>query len=488
MIKNKLKEIGCSAAFLILGIFIFPIFSLGQSIKSDPFLIQYNKVGKLSLGVFLKEVFWNYSQNRIGKVFVHVGSDIFSQYEILSPNQKEVLFYVEPDCRTGDSICIIKRIEIYNSKFHTPEKIKVGMLYQDITNSGLKISFLGWHRGNLIARTEKNPINFILSTSGIPKKWFSDMKPKMLPFNTQIIGIVLTGAAIEGYTFRQFDSLNFGRKFLDNDLIIAKTLQSNKSTVTMDKPLPVTTLPKQTGNPVNLQSSNSSLSNSEPPILPEKISELTAISTKSNNKLILPSNTKIPNSKNLSPSNKALAIIISDNSSRHNESSPSKTQNSPQLNFYKKGETADNFNHKVPGSEKKIESKVSDQDTLSGKVEIKPFPAHSNSRVNFVIASDNETIYTVSQRFNLSISEIFDYNPYLMIRNMKPGDKVFLVNKDSIPSLEAMGVDPYHTKGQVSKIYLKTKDYSYGDTPSPNNPSDSLNAKSRINTPFIKKK
>jgi LysM repeat protein len=115
-------------------------------------------------------------------------------------------------------------------------------------------------------------------------------------------------------------------------------------------------------------------------------------------------------------------------------------------------------------------------------------PKNAGSKVNFIIASANESIYSVSQRYNLSVSEIFDYNPFLSLRKMKPGDKIFLINKDSIPSLQAMDIDPFHTKGPVSKVYLQTKDYSYGNSTGPSNANDSLLFKRGNIPPAVKNK
>jgi len=463
-----------------LGNVILPDQSNARFIKSDPFLIQYNKVGKLALGGYLKEIFWNYSKNRIGKVFIHEGQEIFSQYEILSPDQKEVLFSVEPDCRIADSLCIIKRIEIYSPEFHTAEKIHVGMLYQDLTHAGLKITYLGWHRGNLIARTAFNPMDYVLSTEGIPKKWFSTMDPHMIPFSTKIIGIVLTGPEMEGFTFRQYDSLMFGAKFVSNNLLISQNLKSN------------TKLSQDQSTKASMVSSTSKAVSPDNKIIssiPNKPNKALAESNApkspapSNNlPLQVISKSKLAPMPNLDP--KWVVATVS-KSTYLNSKVPTpgikmKTLvNLPVFSKPRNESIALNENKAVLTPKTVSPNPVNNPAVIiHQKEDEKPAIDNYRSKASYIIASSSESIYTVSQRYNLSVSEIFDYNPFLSLRKMKAGDKIYLVNKDSVNSLQAYDVDPYHTKGPVSKVYLQTKDYTYGNT---NSPSDSLSSK-RPNT------
>jgi len=479
----------------------------------DPYLIKSNQVGKLVLGGYLKEIFWNYPENRIGKVFIHDGSNIYSQYEILSSDLKEVLFTVEPDCRSGDSLCIIKRIEVYAQNFHTAENTRVGMLYQDIINSGQVIESIRWYRGSLIARTRGNSMNYILGTSGIPKSWFTNMDPHMVPFSTPIISIVLTGQDFEGFTFRRYDSLmgatyysHRGSAGNGNELKNKNTLNQTSTPVVVSKRIseldPIlsgTVLVKNS----SLEKANlpSIFIRYHAPLIQTRISSSSPFLAQKSG--IIPSITSDPKPKSPITLNKTSPLptkpVIQDkkpqatitatygNGAKTNSSPPtSEISTSNQNQALVSGKTpsihSDQVSSKpLSGQDSRklteerslisnsINSNLRDSKESENKDQI-GIPAQKK---NYIIASPGESIFTVSERYNLSVSEIFDYNPFLIQRKMKAGDKIIIGILDN-PSSQVYAIDPYHTKGPVSKVYLQTKDLSFGNIPS-GSAQDSIN-------------
>lgn len=181
--------------------------------KSPNWTLNKNKVDVLVLGASIKEIYWNYAPERIQKVLTFDGNGRYIHYEVLSQNLKEVLFTVVPDCRDGDSLCIIKRIIVQSKQYQTPRHLRVGMNYKDINKSKQRLDFLGWFEGNLVIRTVNDQINYVLNTEGIPKNWYATMEPDSLPKNTVIMNLVISGKDMEGFTMAEFDSLQLKKIF-----------------------------------------------------------------------------------------------------------------------------------------------------------------------------------------------------------------------------------------------------------------------------------
>ncbi len=173
--------------------------------------ITYNKIDNIVLGSSMKEIFWHYPKARIQKVLTYDSQGGYTQYEILSPDLKEVLFSIEPSCRDEDSLCIMKRINVKSKIFHTAKNIRIGMNIKNILNSKQEIKRIGWFEGNLVAKISEDQINCVLQTESIPKEWYCDMKVKSLPDSTQIIGFMLSGKDLNGFTFKDYDSVFLNR-------------------------------------------------------------------------------------------------------------------------------------------------------------------------------------------------------------------------------------------------------------------------------------
>ena len=208
-----------------------PLKVANHTIKSKPapFLISSKRVDKLTLGTSIKELYWNYPKERIQKVLIFDARGEYNQYEVLSANKKEVLFSIDPDCRDGDSLCIIKRIMVKNNCFKTAGNLKVGMFYKDLLIARQKLSYIGWYEGNLIAKTNKSSINIIFKTDEIPKSWYVQMNSRTLPNNTKIIGFMISGSDFNGYTYKKYDSLLLS-KYLVKAIPKKKSLRIIKTT------------------------------------------------------------------------------------------------------------------------------------------------------------------------------------------------------------------------------------------------------------------
>jgi len=193
-----------------------------SAVLPDLFLVNGNSVEKVILGKSIKDVYTLYPAKRIERVLIYDAKGSYEKIEILSRDRSEVLFFIEPDCSSQDSACIIKRINITSSTYHTKKNLRVGKYYVDLLKSHEKINELTWFEGNLIIRGNEAGLSYVMQTVNIPKPWYSTMDQNTLPDSTKIIGIMITGKDLKGVSYQEIDSLN--KKFLAN--IALKKLNS----------------------------------------------------------------------------------------------------------------------------------------------------------------------------------------------------------------------------------------------------------------------
>lgn len=226
-------EFNASMKLFILTIFMamltittFPQFSLAKccglrlsaivngkpGISPDLLLINGNSVEKVMLGKSMKEVYTFYPAKRIERVLIYDARGSYEKIEILSRDRSEVLFFIEPDCSSHDSACIIKRINITSATYHTKKNLRVGKYYVDIVKSGDKIKEVAWFEGNLIIRGRETGLSYVMQTASIPKPWYATMDQNTLPDSTKIIGMMISGKDLKGVSYLEVDSLN--KKFL----------------------------------------------------------------------------------------------------------------------------------------------------------------------------------------------------------------------------------------------------------------------------------
>ncbi len=172
----------------------------------DAFKIGSNQIDRLFLGKTLEEVYSRYGKSRIQRVMVFDANSSYDRYDILSMDQKTILYSIIPDCREIDSLCIIKRFIIRNKDFHTSRNLRVGLTYRDLLNTKQEINYLGWFEDNLVGRTATDSINYIFDTESIPKDKFGNLDKCTLPENTKISGIILSGKDLNGYNLNMYDS------------------------------------------------------------------------------------------------------------------------------------------------------------------------------------------------------------------------------------------------------------------------------------------
>ena len=183
-------------------------------ISPDLLLVNGNSVEKVILGKSMKEVYSLYPAKRIERVLIYDAKGSYEKIEILSRDMSEVLFFIEPDCSSQDSACIIKRINITSATYHTKKNLRVGKYFVDLVKSGDKINEITWFEGNLIIRGREAGLSYVMQTVSIPKPWYATMDQNTLPDSTKIIGMMITGKDLKGVSYLEVDSLN--KKFLAN--------------------------------------------------------------------------------------------------------------------------------------------------------------------------------------------------------------------------------------------------------------------------------
>lgn len=175
---------------------------------TDLLLVHGNSVEKVMLGKSMKEVYSLYPAKRIERVLIYDAKGSYEKIEILSRDRAEVLFFIEPDCSSADSACIIKRINITSSLYHTRKNVRVGKYYVDLVRSGEKVKEITWFEGNLVVRGKDAGVSYVLLTNSIPKPWYHTMDQETLPDSTKIIGMMITGKELKGMSFQEVDSTN----------------------------------------------------------------------------------------------------------------------------------------------------------------------------------------------------------------------------------------------------------------------------------------
>lgn len=203
----------------------------------DIYLVHGNSVEKVMLGKSMKEVYKLYPPKRIERVLIYDGKGSYEKIEILNRDRSEVLFFIEPDCSSQDSACIIKRINITSSTYHTKKNLRVGKYFVDLVKSGEKTTELAWFEGNLILRSKEAGLSYVLQTVNIPKPWYTTMNNETLPDSTKIIGMMITGKDLRGVSYQEVDSLNrkFQAELAVKKLSLAAKLLVNKQKVSAVK-------------------------------------------------------------------------------------------------------------------------------------------------------------------------------------------------------------------------------------------------------------
>lgn len=174
----------------------------------DMLLVHGNSVEKIKLGRSMKEVYAMYPAKRIERVLIYDEKGSYEKIEILNKDRSEVLFFIEPDCNSVDSSCIIRRINITSNIYHTRSNLRVGKYYVDLVKTGEKFIDIAWFEGNLVIRAKETGLSYVLQTNSIPKPWYVSMDRETLPDSTKIIGMMVTGKNLKGMSYLEVDSLN----------------------------------------------------------------------------------------------------------------------------------------------------------------------------------------------------------------------------------------------------------------------------------------
>ncbi|MCO4292314.1 hypothetical protein NF867_05495 [Solitalea sp. MAHUQ-68] len=158
-------------------------------VKVSPSLIKINSVGVLKIGMSVDTIKKIFPKDRVYKVYIYDQKNKYEQYQVTATDKTSQYLFITPEC-DGDSICTIRQIIAKHPYFKTDRDISVGMMLDDLV---LAYGYLEsrWEEENLIVRNPEG-IDFVMDTSGIPKRWYRKMNLDRLPLPTKIIGIMIT--------------------------------------------------------------------------------------------------------------------------------------------------------------------------------------------------------------------------------------------------------------------------------------------------------
>ncbi|POY35399.1 hypothetical protein C3K47_15160 [Solitalea longa] len=158
-------------------------------VKLAPNIIKINSVGVLKIGMNVDTIKKIFPKDRVYKVYVYDQKNKYEQYQVTATDKTSQYLFITPEC-DGDSVCIIRQIIAKHPYFKTDRDISVGMLLDDLV---LAYGYLEsrWEEENLIVRNTEG-IDFVMDTSGIPKRWYRKMNLDRLPLPTKIMGIMIS--------------------------------------------------------------------------------------------------------------------------------------------------------------------------------------------------------------------------------------------------------------------------------------------------------